>query len=182
MIDIVNRHEKNWNNVKYFREKFSRVSFMEEVDRDELFEELIDNQPLTDHNIGPITCKDAEVVVVDSNKQRSVHFRVDVLSYYLSQIKIAGTSLSRFKLLPRIASIVLVIPHSNADQERLFSIVHKNKRYSGSSLKLDGTLSSIPSMKTHYPEATIPCYRWKPDAALLEKSRSAARAYNYSNK
>ena len=63
---------------------------MEEVDRGELFEELIDNQSLTDHNIGPITCNDAEVVVVDSNKQRSVHVRVDVLSYYYLKLKLLG--------------------------------------------------------------------------------------------
>ena len=128
--------------------------------------------------IGPIAWKDPEVVVVDNNKQRCVHFRVDALWYFWSQIKITGTSLSRFKLLPRIASIVLVIPHSNADHERLFSIVRKSKIDSRSSLKLDGTLSSILSMKTHYLEATIPCYRWKPDAALLEKLQSTARAYN----
>ena len=120
---------------------------MEEVDRDELFEELIDYQSLT------------EVVIEDSNKQRSVHFRVDVWWYYLSQIKTVGTSLSHCKFLPRIASIVLVIPHRNADQERLFSLVRKNKADSRSSLKLDETLSSIHSMKTHYPEATIPRYR-----------------------
>ena len=91
----------------------------------------------------------------------------------------AGASLSHFKLLRRIASIVLVIPRSNADQESLVSIVHKNKN-SRSSLKLDRTLSSILSMKTHYPEATIPCCRWKP--ALLEKSQSAARANNGNHK
>ena len=86
--------------------------------------------------------------------------------------------LSAASNLPRFASIVLAIPHSNIDQEMLFSIVRKNKTVSRSSLKLDGTLSSIPSMKNHYPEATIPCYRWKTDAALLEKSQSAAIAYN----
>ena len=73
MDRFVKRHETNWNNVEYFLEKFSRVSFMEEVDRDELFEEFIDYQWLADDNIGPIVWKDAEVVV-DSDKQRSVHF------------------------------------------------------------------------------------------------------------
>ena len=37
-IDVVKRHETNWNNVEYFLEKFPRVLFTEEVDRDELFE------------------------------------------------------------------------------------------------------------------------------------------------
>ena len=137
---------------------------------------------MTDENVGPIAWKVAEGVVVDSNKQRSVHSRVDVLWYYLFQIKIAGTSLSGFKLLTIIALIVLVISHSNANQERLFSIARKNKTNSRSSLKLDGTLSSILSMKTRYPEVIIPCCRWKPDAALLKKSRSAARACNDNHK
>ena len=67
-IDVVKRHETNWNNVKYFLER--------DVDRDELFEEFIDYQSLTDYDTGPIAWKDAEVVVVDSSKQRSVHFRL----------------------------------------------------------------------------------------------------------
>ena len=62
-IDVVKRHGSNWNNVEYFLEKFSRVSFMEEVDRDELFEEFIDYQSLTDNDVSPIAWKDAEVVV-----------------------------------------------------------------------------------------------------------------------
>ena len=41
-IDVVKRHETNWNSVEYFLEKFSRVSFMEVVDWDELFEEFSD--------------------------------------------------------------------------------------------------------------------------------------------
>ena len=52
---------------------------MEEEDRDKLFEEFIHYQSLTDDAIGPVAWKDAEVVVVHSNKQRSVHFCVDVL-------------------------------------------------------------------------------------------------------
>ena len=97
------------------------------------------------------------------------------MDFYLSQIKISGTYLNRFKLLTRIVLIVLVIPHSNANQERLFSIVRKNKTDWRSSLKLYGILSSILSMKTHYLKAIIPCYRWKTDAALLEKLGSAPK-------
>ena len=107
-----------------------------------------------------------------------MRYRTDVLWHCISHIKLVETSLNRLKCLPLIASIVLVIPHSNADQERLFSIVRKNKADSRSSLKLDGTLSSILSMKTHYPEAIMPCYKFKPANNLLKKSKGAAMTYN----
>ena len=50
-------------------------------------------------------------------------------------------------------SNALVLPHSNAGLERLFSIIRKNKTDMRSSLKLDGTLSSILSIKTDNPES-----------------------------
>ena len=33
-------------------------------------------------------------------------------------------------------------------------------RQPGSSMKLDGTLFNLLSMKLHYPETTTPCYKW----------------------
>ena len=38
-------------------------------------------------------------------------------------MKIAGSNGKRFKLLQKVAEIVLIIPHGNAELERLFSIV-----------------------------------------------------------
>ena len=62
-------------------------------------------------------------------------------------MKQPGTSVKRFQHLTRIAEAVLVIPHSNPEEERLFSIVRKNKTESRSCLSLDGTLSNILAMK-----------------------------------
>ena len=36
--------------------------------------------------------------------------------------------MKRFELLPKLAELGLLIPHGNADLERLFSIVPKTKR------------------------------------------------------
>ena len=76
-------------------------------------------------------------------------------------------SVKRFKYLIK-AELMLVMPHSNAELKRLFSIVRKNKTLEHSSLKLDGTLSSILAVKTMYPESYCPCLQWKPDDKLLE--------------
>ena len=51
--------------------------------------------------------------------------------------------MKRFKLLPKLAEVVLVIPHNNADLEKLFSIMRKNKTVERSTVKLDVKLSSI---------------------------------------
>ena len=60
------------------------------------------------------------------------------------------------------------MPHSDAELERLFSIVRKTKTLESSSLKLDGTLSSVLAVKTMYPESDCPCFHWKPDDKLLK--------------
>ena len=76
-------------------------------------------------------------------------------------MQIAGTTMKRFKFLPKVAEVVLVVPHSNAVHlERLFSIVRKNKTNATLSLKLDGTLSSILAIKSKYPESVVPCHKF----------------------
>ena len=76
-------------------------------------------------------------------------------------MQIAGTTMERFKFLPKVAEVVLVLPHCNAGHlERLFSIVRKNKTNATLSLKLDGTLSSILAIKSKYPKSVVPCHKF----------------------
>ncbi|KAJ4919361.1 hypothetical protein JOQ06_013881 [Pogonophryne albipinna] len=65
----------------------------------------------------------------------------------MSSIKCKVTGLSQFGRLTKIAQLVLVLPHSNADAERVFSMVGLNKTKTRNSLALDGTLSSIMTVK-----------------------------------
>ena len=71
------------------------------------------------------------------------------------------------KSLFLVAEIVLVLPHSNAEEERLFNIVRKNRCDSRFSLQIEGSLSGILAMKTMYPESDIACHKWKPSDELL---------------
>ena len=86
------------------------------------------------------------------------HFRSDVLWSYIADMKLPGSNAKRFTFLAKLAEIILIIPHSNAEWERLVSIVTKNKSLERSSMKLGGTLSSILVMKPMYPESNTPCY------------------------
>ena len=68
---------------------------------------------------------------------------------------------------------LMTIPHSNAGEERIFSLINKNKTTSRSCLQLEGTLSSLIIVKTHISNSLT----WQPTEAMLEKAK-ATRAYN----
>ena len=64
---------------------------------------------------------------------------------------IPESSAKKFCHLLKVAELVLILPHSNAVEERLFSMVRKNKTYSRSSLRLDGTLSNLLAIEVAIP-------------------------------
>ena len=59
----------------------------------------------------------------DDKKQ---YFRTDVIWAYLMGLKNNGIILA-FELLSKVAKVVLVIPCSNAGEERVFSLIKQNK-------------------------------------------------------
>ncbi|KAJ8381382.1 hypothetical protein SKAU_G00021600 [Synaphobranchus kaupii] len=89
------------------------------------------------------------------------------------------TGVSQFQRLASIAKLVLVLPHSNADAERVFSVVGLNKTKTTNSLALDGTLSSIMTIKMAGLE---PCFKWEPSSTLIKASKTATSQYNKAHK
>ena len=85
-------------------------------------------------------------------------YRVDYLWNYLKDVKKPGTNDKEFNLLFQVAEAIMTIPHSNAGEERIFSLINKNKTPRRSSLKLDGTLSSLITVKTHIEDPL----HWRP--------------------
>ena len=145
---------------------------------DELYDEFCDYKSLTDEGIGLTAWKEAKVVDGSVNDQEIFHYRVDILWWHLSQMVIPESSAKRFCHLQNVAELVVVLPHSNAGEERLFSMVRKNKTDSRSSLKLEGTLSNLLAMKLQYPEDTSPCFKFNPDENLISAAKKAAKEYN----
>ena len=107
----------------------------------------------------------------DDNENKIVHYRIDVLWHYIEKIIVPGTCNKRFKLP------LFLYPYSNTGLEELFSVVRKNKTDTRSSLKLDGTLSSILTTKTYSRESLNLCYKWRTDEDLLDLSEKTTRAY-----
>ena len=147
-----------------------------------MYDEFCDYQSLTDGDIGEKAWRESKVVDGSVGGEEVFHHRMDVLWWYISDMVEPGSSKKRFCYLPKVAELVLVFPHSNAGEERIFSMVRKNKTDSRSSMKLDGTLSSILSMKLHYPETRTPCHKWVPEEELLKNSKKATKAYNDEHK
>ena len=68
----------------------------------------------------------------------------------------------------------MTIPHSNAGEERIFSLISKNKTPSRSSLQLDGSLSSLIVVKTHINNPL----QWTPPLEMLQRAKTATKTYN----
>jgi len=89
--------------------------------------------------------KAAATIKVNSvdGEERSV-YRLDVLWHYIHQERlIAGTGRSKFHNLRMVSHLVLTLPHSNADEEQVFSRIGKNKSKFRVNLRLDLMLGSI---------------------------------------
>ena len=70
----------------------------------------------------------------------------DLMWHYLSTLKDC-IGCPRFPRLTKVAKLILVIPHSNAEEERVFSLVRKNKTCFRPNLDLDESLASIITCK-----------------------------------
>ena len=183
-INVQNRSEAKWESVEFFWAKFKSVSNLGDTDIqiDAMYDELCDYQTLTDDDIGEKAWSEAKIVDGLVNGEEIFHHRVDVLWWYISDMVVPGCSKKRFCYLAKVAEPVLILHHSNAGEERLFSMVRKNKTDRRSSLKLDGTLSNLMSMKLHYPETTTPCHKWNPEEELLKNTKKATSVYNREHK
>lgn len=137
-INVQKRSQAKWENVEYFLSRFQ--SALNTVNIDEMYDKFCDYQSLTDEDIGVIAEKEAKVVDGLVNDQKIFHHRVDILWWYLSQMVFPESSAKGYCHLQKVAGLVIVLPHGNAGEERLFSMVHKNKTDSHSSIKLEGTL------------------------------------------
>ncbi len=89
------------------------------------------------------------------------------------------TRAKEFERLAAVAKLVLVLPHANADAERVFSVVGLNKTKRRDSLALDGTLSSIMTIKMANLE---PCLKWEPPSDIIKASKKATGQYNHAHR
>ncbi|MGH0191952.1 UNVERIFIED_CONTAM: hypothetical protein FKN15_003042 [Acipenser sinensis] len=74
--------------------------------------------------------------------------RADVAWNIIGQLKNCTTQKSSFSVLVKVMLVILTILHSNADSERVFNIVHKNRTEFRPNLS-DRTLEALLVPKLH---------------------------------
>ena len=96
------------------------------------------------------------------------HERTDCMWHSLGRLQ--GCDGLRFNLMFEVASHILLLPHSNAEEERVFSTVAKNKTKSRPNLSNKLSLPSILTCKTNCFNH-IKCYEFQPSKSTLEKQK-----------
>lgn len=100
----------------------------------------------------------------DNSAEAVTYHRLDI---------IWGSLQEKLPNLSKVALAVLIIPHSNAGEERVFSVTRRNKTDFYSNLDLQRSLSSIMTIKMNKPEKLLPCPKFKPSNNLLTKCKVA---------
>lgn len=90
-----------------------------------LSEEFTTFQLLEEHHIPEV--RKAATITEDDEKDTK-YYRMDYLWQFLSSVKDGDGSL-KFPNLAKVAKVVLVIPHSNAQEERVFSMIRKIRAF-----------------------------------------------------
>lgn len=170
-INFEMREQVTFDSVEYFVHRFPHLLDLRSPREIEaLQEEFISYQLLSDTDIPTNVWENAKV-----GEDEDVYYRIDALWGHLCQMPTVGSSQPRFSRLAQVARSVVVIPHSNASEERVFSMVRKNKTPFHPNLGLDGTLSSIIQVKLGVDD---PCEKFEATKQVLEKAKKATWEYN----
>ena len=116
---------------------------------------------------------DLKVTPVDE-LQISLTDDIDAFWGALDQVKEPFSDKNRFGTLCNLAKALLVLPISNADAERAFSILKKIHTESRSELTNE-TICAVMSVKINQPTN---CIEFTPESELLASAKAAASVYN----
>lgn len=103
---------------------------------------------------------------------------IDSAWHEMSMIVNPATGKAKYRLLSAVMKSILTIFHSNADCERLFSSVRKNKTDFRATLSTK-TLSNLLVHKTAMESKSENCYTIKHSDSVLAKAKSATYVANY---
>lgn len=117
--------------------------------------------------------EDIDEAIWKEAKEENGHYRMDIIWGFLFKKKNADGSLC-FKYLSQVVESVLILPHSNATSERVFSMVRKNKTDTRGNMKVDNTLSSIITVKM----SSLNISNFDPPKELLRSAKQSTMLYN----
>ncbi|CAB3996170.1 PREDICTED: uncharacterized protein LOC106702191 [Paramuricea clavata] len=164
----------SFEQVAYFAQRYQHIFNFNARQHEILYDEFIDYQMMNDTDL-PKQVKEAATLRLDEDDEID-SLRMDVIWGYLGNLKVSGYP--RFQHLSKVAQLVLVLPHSNAEEERAFSLVRKNKTCFRGNLDINRTLSAIMTIKMN---STAPCFEYKPTDEVVKNSKKVAWQFNKSH-
>ena len=171
LLNFESREDIEFDSLEYFIERFPHLHELRSPrEIDILHEEFVSYQLLNNTDIPANIWEEAKVREGDE-----AYYRIDTLWGYVCNIKVLGSTDLKFPRLLKVIKSVIVIPHSNASEERVFSMVRKNKTPFRPSIGLDGTLSSIITVKLGVHE---PSEKFEPSKSLLTDAKKSTWEYN----
>lgn len=179
-LNFAQRESAEFAQLEYFIDRFSTLlpDKGDPVKMEKLKEELISYQLLEQTDL-PTTVREKATVYQDSVCGEPTLYSLDIIWGYLSgRATMDGNH--QFPLLSQVARLVLTIPHSNAAEERVFSMVRKNKTPFRPNLDPEETLGSIITTKMALPK-DIPSYKFEPPRELIVAAKRATREYNLAH-
>ena len=159
--DFRTRQSAKFASVLYFVEKYNGVINFSHTEIDSLQSEFLDYQMLSDSFLPEDVGKDG--------------FKLDSIWAFLARAKHADGQ-EWFSLLSKVARLVATIPHSNAGEERTFSMIRKNRSESRPWLNAETTVASIIITKLAMTQGTV--LKFEPTKELLLKAKTATARYN----
>ena len=174
-VNFGERENCEFADVEYFIARYQSILSFDDMDMDGIFDEFVEYQLLEQSDIPQHVWQSAKEKREGDESEESTFIRMDVVWAFLSSATTGDGCKLKFARLSKVARLILVLPHSNAGEERVFSMVRLNKTPYRSSLSLDGTLSSILTIKLHNHK---PCYKFEPSADMLDNSKKATWKYN----
>ena len=121
------------------------------------------------------------MLVVNVKDESDRHYHMDVIWHHFTLIKSAVGN-PKFSRISKIAKLVLCIAHLNAGEERVFSMVRKNKTRFCPNLALDKTLLSLLAVKlvTEEPchKYNPPCHKYNPPTSVVQRAGKVTWKYN----
>ena len=173
-VDFFQRENASLEDVEFFLKNYPTVLPTTVGETHLLQEEFVEYRLLSNEDI-PKKVWDAAQIKLSNEENEgksSSSFRMDVIWGYLSSLKL-GNGSHKFGGISNVAKTVLILPHSNAGEERVFSLIRKNKTAFRPSLQVNRTLASLLTIKMANKESSL-----EPPADLLSSAKKATWNYN----
>ena len=151
-VDFFQRENASLEDVEFFLKNYPTVLPTTAGETHLLQEEFVEYRLLSNEDIPKKVWGAAQIKLSneENEEKSSSSFRMDVIWGYLSSLKL-GNGSHKFGGISSVAKTVLILPHSNAGEERVFSLIRilirKNKTAFRPSLQVNCTLASLLTIK-----------------------------------